>query len=457
MRLDRFRAQGVHGYLSLDLKFKKDLTFLTGINGGGKTTALNAIVALITPDLSTLSNLRYSSLSVDLSHEGQKLTISATSDEDAFILSVTGASDSLKLRRYIVDMDGGGARRAELEAEYFRDLVNSHAPHPVMRLIARLPTPMFLGLDRRARFDVDDRRRVYAPARPGRVGRNVFSVALSRSLGDAADLAATSNRDALISSARIGDELRRDMLLDLLTTSPEDYGNLTVPSRSEIQEIEQLRRDLETFPQIFNLPRDDVQRRIVPFLDVVQAAAESIPENSNIETLLKNTRINTDELQSLVKWSTNRPQLKRIRVISEVVKRFNDRRTLLLQPVQRYTKLVNAFLKDSGKSIAFDKDGYVYVSIEGVDEPKEIASLSSGEAQIFVILTHLSFNRNAQAANVFIIDEPELSLHVFWQELFVDSVMSANPKIQYIMATHAPSIILDRTKNCVDLTRRGGR
>ena len=80
-----------------------------------------------------------------------------------------------------------------------------------------------------------------------------------------------------------------------------------------------------------------------------------------------------------------------------------------------------------------------------------MSSFSSGEAQIFVILTHLSFNPSAKKANVFIIDEPELSLHVYWQELFVDSVISANNEIQLIMATHSPSIILDRLSSCVDI------
>ena len=70
---------------------------------------------------------------------------------------------------------------------------------------------------------------------------------------------------------------------------------------------------------------------------------------------------------------------------------------------------------------------------------------------MFVILTHLSFNPQAQGDTVFIIDEPELSLHIQWQELFVDSVIAANPDVQYVMATHSPSIILDRVDKCVDL------
>jgi energy-coupling factor transporter ATP-binding protein EcfA2 len=232
MRLNRFKAEGVHGYLSFDVKFLKDLTFLTGINGSGKTTAINAIVSLITPDLSTLSNLRYESLSVELSHENENFTITSIGDDEHFEISASGIDERMKLRRYILDADLSAARQVEHETEYFRDLTNTNAVHPVMRLIARLPTPMFLGLDRRARFEPDDRRRMYSPWRSARTGKNVFSTSLARSLSDAAELAATSNRDALISSARIGDDLRRDMLLNLLTVAPEDYGNLSVPTES---------------------------------------------------------------------------------------------------------------------------------------------------------------------------------------------------------------------------------
>lgn len=43
--------------------------------------------------------------------------------------------------------------------------------------------------------------------------------------------------------------------------------------------------------------------------------------------------------------------------------------------------------------------------------------------------------------------------------MFVDGVMSANKNTQFIMATHSPSIILERTAECIDVvaTRRRAR
>jgi predicted ATP-dependent endonuclease of OLD family len=100
--------------------------------------------------------------------------------------------------------------------------------------------------------------------------------------------------------------------------------------------------------------------------------------------------------------------------------------------------------------LSFGETGLLSVRV-GEQEAHPIEVLSSGESQIIVIITHLVFNPG-QRANVFIIDEPELSLHVRWQELFVDAVSKANPDLQLLVATHSPSIILDRIDKCIDLS-----
>jgi predicted ATP-binding protein involved in virulence len=84
-------------------------------------------------------------------------------------------------------------------------------------------------------------------------------------------------------------------------------------------------------------------------------------------------------------------------------------------------------------------------------DPQPITALSSGERQLLVMLAHLSLNPSLEGSGVFIVDEPELSLHIDWQEKFVDSVIEANPNVQLILATHSPAIILDRVEACRNL------
>jgi len=81
-------------------------------------------------------------------------------------------------------------------------------------------------------------------------------------------------------------------------------------------------------------------------------------------------------------------------------------------------------------------------------QTRSVELLSSGEKQILVLLTHLSFD----SGKVFILDEPELSLHPKWQDEFlaaVDKLMS--PGTQLVIATHSPAIVGTRTESCVPL------
>ena len=196
-----------------------------------------------------------------------------------------------------------------------------------------------------------------------------------------------------------------------------------------------------------------MRARITPFLDALQGYVDKIPRDTDVRELMRQDSSGSQILAAIISWSANQDHIKRIRVISRIVEKYNAMRSELLAPTKKYIELINGFLKDSGKEIRFNDRGYIFIQIEGVEDEKSISFLSSGEAQMFVILTHLSFNPSAQR-NVFIIDEPELSLHVQWQEIFVDSVLSANPNIQYVFATHSPSIILDRIKNCIDISRK---
>ena len=184
---------------------------------------------------------------------------------------------------------------------------------------------------------------------------------------------------------------------------------------------------------------------------------KNIPQDFDIDEIFRDQSIDSNILNSVLGWNANQIHLKIIKTISAAVSSYNQRRAEIFAPTTNYIDLVNRFLNDSGKTVSFGDRGGISVSLKGVDDEKPVGSLSSGEAQIFVILTQLAFNPLAQQDNVFIIDEPELSLHIQWQELFVDSIITANPNIQYVLATHSPSIILDRIQDCVDLAPVGSQ
>jgi predicted ATPase len=69
----------------------------------------------------------------------------------------------------------------------------------------------------------------------------------------------------------------------------------------------------------------------------------------------------------------------------------------------------------------------------------KLDELSSGEKQLIIILSEALLQENASI--IYIADEPELSLHVKWQERLTSSISKLNPNAQIIFATHSPDIV----------------
>jgi len=68
-----------------------------------------------------------------------------------------------------------------------------------------------------------------------------------------------------------------------------------------------------------------------------------------------------------------------------------------------------------------------------------INELSSGEKQLLIILGEALLQEENYV--IYIADEPELSLHITWQETLTDYISELNPNAQILFATHSPDIV----------------
>ncbi len=90
------------------------------------------------------------------------------------------------------------------------------------------------------------------------------------------------------------------------------------------------------------------------------------------------------------------------------------------------------------KVLKYGKEGIV-LTVD--DEVLPLSCMSSGEKNDFVMFYSLVFN--SQNANLVLIDEPEISLHIEWQETYIDTLLKICEMngLQSIVATHSPNII----------------
>ena len=47
------------------------------------------------------------------------------------------------------------------------------------------------------------------------------------------------------------------------------------------------------------------------------------------------------------------------------------------------------------------------------------------------------------------LDEPEVSLHIEWQQRLVSLIRDLNPNAQVILTTHSPAVIMNGWADCV--------
>jgi predicted ATP-dependent endonuclease of OLD family len=447
MKITSFSVKGLHGYLDQSVKFQSDLTFLTGINGSGKTSVVRGVVALLLPSFRYLAETEFSRMRLDFEQDGKRHFIVAERDENAVRLRRSGNKTWLEL--FVPShIDLGFHRetpgyRERLYEMIDRELV-THADHPVLKFIQSLPTPMFLGLERSVRADEEES--VRSSRRFRYRDREAISGTLQGVL-EAQSVAERHHRDRAVEHYRIAETLRKKLILSSFDAATEGGGSmrLSLPPKGFETELIKNKQMVVRAIQNIGIYDDPAASAIENFFESLLDAARNLTGYSSVEEALNET----ESSGHLFRWMSLQPQLERIDRMQKHIETYNSRRERIFGPINRYINAINKFISDGGKNLSFNTRGQIIVKRGNKDITVE--RLSSGEAHIIAIMTHLCFAPSRDGAKVLIIDEPELSLHIRWQEIFVDTINDLNKNVQVVLATHSPSIIMDKTSHCVSL------
>lgn len=116
----------------------------------------------------------------------------------------------------------------------------------------------------------------------------------------------------------------------------------------------------------------------------------------------------------------------------------------IFSPLRRFESLCKHFFSGSGKRFESLEDGGIVFDQHGYTiQPWQ---LSSGEKQLLLLL--LKALNNSEHPSIFLLDEPEISLHLAWQEKLLDALHQINPDSQIIVVTHSPAIVMDGWIDC---------
>lgn len=402
--------------------------FLTGGSGSGKSTLLRAIHAVATGDLPVLSALPLSELRLE--RDGAADVHAKRSDDGGIWIFIgdkkfhyaRGAADVLEEdERYqggaslpkLLRMEGAVKSRAAYDAlrHYFANQVRSDYPWLIEEL-ADLSVP-YIADDRLfALADQDVPSPVQSTQR--RPYRHQFAPSLTsfRAIDQInIDLGEIARSRTILASRQSS---RIDRLL------PERVvGAVRGPDASSQQLADCL------------LEIDELERRARQFGLGSQGSAEA-------------TRLLRDEVAS-------NPRDGELAVLLAVLQSYKEKLLVsqpLLDDLERFVSAVNRRFR--GKHLEYSIQGGLRVVLDEDDELSRmrdehgaipLGALSSGEQHLVVLLYRLIFG--AKKRSLFLVDEPELSLHVAWQrELASDlAEIAAHTESRYLIATHSPSVL----------------
>ncbi|KEY58159.1 AAA family ATPase [Serratia sp. DD3] len=105
-----------------------------------------------------------------------------------------------------------------------------------------------------------------------------------------------------------------------------------------------------------------------------------------------------------------------------------------------FLEQINVMLIDTNKKF-FTSDNEYWILDGNTSKKITLSQLSSGERQLIYILVTAANIGNSPA--VFLMDEPEISLHLSWQEKILDALRKINNNMQIIIVTHSPAMIMN--------------
>ena len=262
--------------------------------------------------------------------------------------------------------------------------------------------------------------------------QNPYNTYLNESLQYVAELIRNSCMNINVQENRINDKFRKDVLSSSIRVSSD------MPIGQIFQEIDQCKWDdvlklkevyIKTLKEIGVFDKN-LQNKIEQFFDEFEDAYKDYQSHLSD----KNFGIKID-------FAWQYAEFLKIKSIAELAKENEIIKENVRKPKEMFLEVINDFFFSSGsdKKIMINSEGQVYFDTHS--RKLKLTDLSSGEKQIIITFASLIFGLKGKNRGIFIVDEPEASLHLEWQSKFVTAILKTNKNVQLIFATHSPELI----------------
>jgi len=456
MKTKTLMINKLYGYLNKTINFSDKINLLVGINGSGKTSVLNILNWLLTPSLPNLCVTEFESLELLFEYEAKEYLIEAKQDDKVLTYHIKNITDDNTFYPLTVRLKVPPSRLTQNEAQkerFFKEYVglgpDKEETETWALVFNQLPKPMVIGLDRHLFTEEKNEVMIYSDERLQRI----VSKENSNKSSPLDEVRRLANMEYSIYKTKIVD-LNRVLNNKIMLSAFDEITQATVKelesaSNISLEQVEGLHRKVENFFK--ETMTDNKIKRQAKRPDTSLLKIEKY--FNNLKKLIQEADKSKGKERFTFLYLSNISQFKKLKEFIKEFEDFDRKSQEYYANIKIYLDTVNNFLIDSAKQLSFhkalselifnvlDKEGKI------ISKDRDIKTLSSGEKQILTLFTYLKFHN--KSGTVFIIDEPELSLHPKWQEDFLKAVEALTPKnTQIIIATHSPIIVGNHKEYC---------
>ncbi len=403
--LDEIKIEGFWGKYKINTKFNKDVNIYIGKNGTGKTTFINLIQSILQVNIEIMNNINFSTVNLVLINDNLK-------KQHIFVKKEEFKNDTLITYKindnvFKITSNYSSYKKNIFSEDIFfvgNNDVNEAKSKSIINEINKLVNLIWLSVNR-SNDQLSSRK-----SRGNSTEWNSVNIRLKHLIEQY-----TSFKLRLESLVKKKSEsFQRDVLTTMLYDEKIDTPEMFFSTTNKVTNLDEA--ILFKAFELLNILDEEVKDKITKHIKTLKKSSEHI----------KKSKLDIEDLAPLT-------LIGRTEKIAQFTIGLEEYKSTVYQPITNFENILKYFMDD--KRIYLRSNRFTIVKDQKVLDKND---LSSGEKQLLILLIEVLLKINSKC--IFIADEPELSLHISWQENILPSLRELNNTTQIIVATHSPEI-----------------
>lgn len=448
----------------IDIDFSKRSVIITGDNGNGKTTILNIIYNVLVGNYRALYKINFERVVINFqstfeymneltvvrknNNTFKKMTVTYRSKQDNLEIKINSSSinnnifiESIKYNHDVLynedysdnlfynhDESQTVLELLELINENkfqtkIKEINKSLLYFPTYRRIDLDVESYFANLYDSSLIHYFKRERSLNPKSFGNFDRRVIGISNT----DIEDILREYTREINEISSKSLDTLLKNFAKNSILGINNEKLDIQFSNSSKKSNIsEQLKNINDSLDlKIPNLQLDEIAEQVSDKLSFLKSVRETKPKSQ-------------DEMNQFMTLLLSLPMMQIFQNLQELYKQFSEEMNIELE---NYDYIQKNLLDFSGNKLKLDRSELNEFKFSKVGTSVDkFNDFSTGEKQLITFIVYSAIELPKKTPSLIIIDEPELSLHVKWQNKLLKNILRKN-NIKILSATHSPYII----------------